>query len=134
MAKPLSPKSVIIRKMIAAHPDLSSSEIAQLCNADPERHHDKIEVTTIDVTIQRNALKKKEEKESEDESEAKTEQVRSFLQDEPRAVARLVSDSPARSSLLDPLDVLDAIEDLKRVAQRLGGYDQVRRIIDRLNP
>lgn len=122
MAKPLSPKSIVIRRMLAAHPDLSSGEIARLCNAEPERESDFIEVSSTDVTIQRNALAKRKE-DTED--------------DEPREPLRSVAPSvpsPARSSLLDPLDVLDAIEDLKRVAQRLGGYDQVRRIIDRLSP
>src|SRR5690349_7458374 len=58
MAKPLGPKSLLIRKAIEALPDKGNTEHAALLSAAPERKTDKIKVTAQDVAAQKQAMKK----------------------------------------------------------------------------
>ena len=58
MAKPLGPKSRLIRDAIAAHPSLANKELAAFINKSPARKEDGIEVTPIDVAQQKQAMKK----------------------------------------------------------------------------
>src|SRR5438876_5154145 len=57
MAKPLSPKSQLIRETIAAHPRLGNTQLAELINGSDDRKTDKIQVTATDVSNQKQALK-----------------------------------------------------------------------------
>ena len=58
MAKPLGPKSLLIRDAIKAHPNKGNKEIAELLNDSHDRMDDKIKVTPQDVAQQKQALKK----------------------------------------------------------------------------
>src|SRR5208337_3326172 len=58
MAKPLGPKSLLIRQAITAHPDKGNTELAELLNDSHDRMDDKIKVTAQDVASQRQAMKK----------------------------------------------------------------------------
>jgi hypothetical protein len=58
MAKPLGPKSLLIREAIKNNPDLGNTEIAQLLNGSEDRKKDKIEVKPDDVAQQKQAMKK----------------------------------------------------------------------------
>ena len=49
MAKPLGPKSILIREAIKANPDLGNTEIAELLNGSEDRKRDKIEVKPGDI-------------------------------------------------------------------------------------
>jgi hypothetical protein len=58
MAKPLGPKSRLIREALGTHPDTGNTELAELINDADERMDDKIKVTAQDVAAQRQAMKK----------------------------------------------------------------------------
>ena len=58
MAKPLGPKSLLIREAIRAHPNKGNNEIAELLNDSHDRMDDKIKVTPQDVAQQKQAMKK----------------------------------------------------------------------------
>src|SRR6266566_872660 len=58
MAKPLGPKSRLIRQALGAHPDKGNSELAEMLNDAEERMDDKLKVTAQDVAAQRQAMKK----------------------------------------------------------------------------
>ena len=57
MAKPLGPKSLLIRKAIHDHPDKGNTAIADLLNDSNDRMDDKIKVTANDVAAQKQAMK-----------------------------------------------------------------------------
>src|SRR5437870_5158540 len=57
MAKPLGPKSKLIREAISANAGKGNTELAELLNGAAERKTDKIKVTANDVSQQRQALK-----------------------------------------------------------------------------
>src|SRR6476659_7922663 len=57
MAKPLGPKSKLIREAISANPNKGNTELAGMLNGSAERKTDKIKVTANDVAQQRQALK-----------------------------------------------------------------------------
>src|SRR4051794_35991549 len=58
MAKPLGPKSMLIRDAIKSNPGLGNTEIAQLINGSDDRSADGIEVQPNDVAAQKQAMKK----------------------------------------------------------------------------
>ncbi len=58
MAKPLVPKSLLIRDAIKAHPNKGNKEIAELINDSHDRMDDKIKVTPQDIAQQKQAMKK----------------------------------------------------------------------------
>ena len=58
MAKPLGPKSVLIRDALSAHPRTGNTALAALINGSDARREDKIAVKPGDVAQQRKALKK----------------------------------------------------------------------------
>ena len=57
MAKPLGPKSRLIRAAIGANPDQGNTELADMLNGAADRKTDKIKVTANDIAQQRQALK-----------------------------------------------------------------------------
>jgi hypothetical protein len=58
MAKPLGPKSILIREAIKAHPKMGNKELAEKPNDAAERMDDKIKVTANDIAQQKQAMKK----------------------------------------------------------------------------
>src|SRR5947209_8097542 len=61
MAKPLGPKSTVIRDPIAALPNMGNTELAKILNDAQDRLDDHLEFKPKDVAAQRQALKKAEE-------------------------------------------------------------------------
>src|SRR4051794_17552463 len=57
MAKPIGPKTTLIRDAIKAHPDKSNKELAELINNSPARADVKIKVTPNDIAQQKQNLK-----------------------------------------------------------------------------
>jgi hypothetical protein len=57
-AKPIGPKTSLIRDAIEAHPDKGNNELAEMINTSPARKEDKFEVRAQDVAQKRQALKK----------------------------------------------------------------------------
>ena len=58
MAKPLGPKSLLIRETIKAHPNKGNTALAALINDSDARQEDRIKVTANDIAQQRQAMKK----------------------------------------------------------------------------
>src|SRR5262249_6601393 len=58
MAKPLGPKSSLIRDAIKANPKVGNTELAKMINSSPARKEDRIRVEPNDIAKQRQALKK----------------------------------------------------------------------------
>src|SRR5262249_36855358 len=58
MAKPLGPKSSLIRDAIKAHPKVGNTELANMINSSPARKEDRIRVEPNDIAKQRQAMKK----------------------------------------------------------------------------
>jgi len=57
MAKPIGPKTQLIRDALKAHPGMGNTELAETINVSPARKEDGIEVTAQDVAAQKQALK-----------------------------------------------------------------------------
>ena len=134
MAKPLGPKSLLIRQTIAAHPDKGNKEIAELINDSHDRMDDKIKVTPQDIAQQKQAMKKAGElpkagtgtggKKGRGNGgrRAAGQQAATAPAVPPRAAA------PAASSA-NPVDLIDKALDL---AQQCGGVATLKRLVDRL--
>ena len=58
MAKPIGPKSLLIRQAITAHPDKTPKELAELLNDSHDRMDDKLKFTPNDISQQKQAMKK----------------------------------------------------------------------------
>jgi hypothetical protein len=134
MAKPLGPKSLLIRKAIAAHPDKGNTAIAELLNDAEERMDDKIKVTAQDVATQRQAVKKA----GAQKAPAAAAQPAAKAADNGRrkpgrkpgrkpaaAAPRPAATTPAAS----PVDLIDRTLAL---AQECGSVGQLKRLVDRL--
>jgi hypothetical protein len=121
MAKPLGPKSVLIRTAIKNNPDLGNTEIAQLINGSEERKKDKIEVKPADIAAQRQAMKKAGEtlpapSAAKKPAGKKAARVR-------KAAA------PRAATQAGPVDLIDRTLDL---AAQAGGVAALKRLVDRL--
>jgi hypothetical protein len=135
MAKPLGPKSLLIRDAIKAHPDMGNTELAEMINSSDARKEDKISVKPGDIAQQKQAMKKAGETmpaATEDSGEKRHRgkggrrragvQPRSAPAEQPRAAA---AESPSAS----PVDLIDKTLDL---AQQCGGVAALKRLVDRL--
>jgi hypothetical protein len=120
MAKPLSPKSQLIRETITAHPRLGNTQLAELINGSDDRKTDKIQVTATDVSNQKQALKALNGK-AKKKKASKAQKAASKGADRPQA-------APARAAA-SPVDLVDRVFDL---AERCGGFTQLKRLVDRI--
>ena len=120
MAKPLSPKSQIIREAIAAHPKVGNTALAGLINGSEARKDDKVKVTATDVGNQRQALKAlggKGKKKSKGHKPANKPQ------------AAQSSPAHATTKAASPVDLIDRVFDL---ADRCGGLAELKKLVDRI--
>ena len=134
MAKPLGPKSLLIRDAIKAHPNMGNTELAEMINSSDARREDKISVKPGDIAQQKQAMKKAGElpkagtgtggKKGRGKGDrcAAGQQAASAPAAPPRAAA------PAASSA-NPVDLIDKALDL---AQQCGGVAALKRLVDRL--
>jgi hypothetical protein len=118
MAKPLSPKSQLIREAIAAHPRFGNTQLAELINGSEDRKNDKIQVNATDVSNQRQALKALNGKKKK---APRAQKAASKAVDRPQA-------APARAAA-SPVDLVERVFDL---AERCGGFAQLKRLVDRI--
>ena len=121
MAKPLSPKSQLIREAIAAHPKLGNTQLAELINGAEGRKTDKIQVNATDVSNQAPAVLRR--------STARRRRRRSAQGTEGgeqgrRSPAGRPSQGrqPRRSRRVRVFDL----------AERCGGFGQLKRLVDRI--
>ena len=126
MAKPLGPKSRLIREAIKAHLNMGNTELAELINASDARKEDRLEVTANDIAQQKTALKKtgavvatvaKKRGRPKASTPAPAETV--------HAVTRSVP-APAAASPIDLIDKTFAL------AEECGGIEQLKRLVNRL--
>ena len=132
MAKPLGPKSLLIRDAIKAHPNKGNKEIAELINDSHDRMDDKIKVTPQDIAQQKQAMKKAGESSAPSAAgngggkrggrRAAGAQATTVPSAAPRPAA-------AASPSTNPVDLIDKALDL---AQQCGGVAALKRLVDRL--
>jgi hypothetical protein len=127
MAKPLGPKSKLIRDAIKAHPDLGNTELAEMINSSDARQHDKISVKASDIAAQRQAMKKQGKTAPAAAGKKKggkqpPAEAAPAKPEPPRAVA---PSAPAAN----PVALIDSVFDL---ARQCGGFEQLKKLVDRL--
>jgi hypothetical protein len=133
MAKPLGPKSMLIRNAIAANKGKGNKEIAEMLMDAPERMDDKIKVTANDVAQQKQAMKK-----------AGAMKVPAAAAATPatkpagngrRKPGRKPGRKPvtaARSAAPTAASPVDLIDRTLALAQECGGVEQLKRLVDRI--
>lgn len=134
MAKPLGPKSLLIRDAIKAHPHMGNTELAELINSSDARKEDRIEVKANDIAQQKQAMKKAGESAPADTGKGGgTKRGR-----KPAASAATASTAPnpakkpaaaQAASTSSQGGVADHVEAIKKAVDQLGA-DQVRRLTE----
>lgn len=120
MAKPLGPKSRLIRQAISANPQKGNTELAEMLSAAKERKEDKITVTAQDVAQQRQAMKKA----GAWSAGKKRGRPRAAAQTSPAKQA-----PPPAAPSSSPVDLIDKTFDL---AKQCGGVAALKKLVDRL--
>jgi hypothetical protein len=151
MAKPLSPKSQLIREAIAAHPNKKPKGLADLINSSEARKEDKIKVTPGDVTNQKQALK------GMAETAAKQAAVPAAAAPAPEPVAaepaakpqlnrngtprkkpgrkpgyKKAAAAPVAAPAKKTASAVDVVESVFGLAEQVGGIAQLKKLVDRL--
>ncbi|HYT94323.1 MAG TPA: hypothetical protein VEL76_36750 [Gemmataceae bacterium] len=129
MAKPLGPKSVLIRDAIKANPDKGNTAIAELLNDAEERMDDKIKVTATDVATQRQALKKAGEAAPVAAAAKKPAGKKKGGRPRRTAAQPQAAATPQSATQTGPVDLIDKTLDL---AAQAGGVAALKRLVDRL--
>jgi hypothetical protein len=124
MAKPLSPKSKLIREALKANPKLGNTELADLINSSDARREDKIKVTATEVGSQRQALKELNGKAKE---KAKSQKLTSKVANKPQAAQAKTANATTKAA--SPVDLIDRVFDL---AEQCGGVAELKRLVDRI--
>jgi hypothetical protein len=117
MAKPLGPKSTLIREAITASPGSGNTKLAGLINGSDARKADKIKVTANDVARQRQAMKKAGTAPAGKKRGAKAV----------APAARVTAPAPKRAA--GPVVLIDRLFDF---AEECGGLGQLKRLVDRI--
>src|SRR5947209_17143549 len=126
MAKPLGPKSLVIRQAISAHPDKGNKDIAELINDSQDRLDDKIKVTPQEVAMQKQAMKKVRG----DATPSAAGKGGGKKGGRPRQAAAEPQATPAqRPASAGPVDLIDRTLEL---AILCGGLPQLKRLVERL--
>lgn len=127
MAKPLGPKTILIREAIAAHPDKGNTDLAEMINSSDARKEDKIKVTAQEVASQKQAMKKSAAMPAKPAAKKASRKPVSAAVEVP--AASVVAVPPvAVPAPPGPADVFPHIEAIKEAVRKLGA-DQVRRIV-----
>jgi hypothetical protein len=135
MAKPLGPKSKLIRDAIKAHPDMGNTELAELINGSDARREDKARVKAGDIAKQKQALKKAGDLPKA--AAGKGRGRRGGKRRGRRAGGGQATAAPPRqpppaapaAASASPVDLIDRALDL---AQQCGGVAALKRLVDRL--
>jgi hypothetical protein len=133
MAKPLGPKSLLIREAIQAHPDKGNTELAELIGSSDARREDKIKVTANDVAQQRQAMKKagaavpvRATSGGAKKGGAKGGRRRAGAQ---AVTGPAAQPRPTAAPAASPVDLIDKAFAL---AEECGGLEQLKKLVDRL--
>jgi hypothetical protein len=148
MAKPIGPKTALIRDAIKANPDKGNTELANLINSSDARKLDKITVTANDIAQQKQALKNLGKGNAAPAS-AKGKRAKAAQQAAPssngakkqkRKPGRKPKATTAASSApvaqhhaapghARPVELLSKVFDL---AQDCGAFGELKQVVDRL--
>jgi hypothetical protein len=128
MAKPLGPKSQLIRKAITANPGKGNTELAEMLSAAPERKADKIKVTAQDVATQRQAMKKPGAQKAPSAASA----TKPSAKKPGRKPGRKPAVAAPRDTSAPVSSPVDLIDRTLALAQECGGVGQLKRLVDRL--
>jgi hypothetical protein len=126
MAKPLGPKSTLIREAITANPNSGNTKLAGLINGSDARKDDKIKVTANDVAQQRQAMKKAGTAPAA-KSAGKKRGRRKGKAKAVAPAARVTAPAPKRAA--GPVELIDRLFDF---AEECGGLGQLKRLVDRI--
>ena len=123
MAKPLGPKSTLIRQAITGHPKMGNKEIAEMLMDSKDRKDDKIKVTPQDVAQQRQQMKKA--------GQLTAGQRKGGAPDRQATASTPAPSRPSAPPAISssPVDVIDKTLDL---AQQCGGIAALKKLVDRL--
>jgi hypothetical protein len=125
MAKPLGPKSTLIREAIQAHPRAGNKKLAETINGSDARKDDGIEVTAADVALQRKLLKKAGVK-------AKRSGNGVGQKGGKRGGAAANGKAPSATPAPAPVGVVELIDEVFSLAHKCGGLLGLKRLVDRL--
>ena len=131
MAKPLGPKSILIREAIKNKPGLGNTELAQFVNGSETAKKEKIVVKPSDIAQQKQAMKKAGGKAAPAPASARAKPSRTGKPTgngrRKGAGKRQAGAGPQAAAPL-PGDVVDDLAAVKKLVEKLGG-EQVRRIV-----
>ena len=142
MAKPLSEKSLLIRAALAANPGVGNTALAALLNAAAERKTDKLTVSAADVNNQRQAMKAAAVLASGDAEQAQpkhegngTPKHRKRRRGHRTKAAAVLAAAPLATAAPAPkqLDAVEAIDNVRLLAEQVGGMGRLRQLVERLD-
>jgi hypothetical protein len=136
MAKPLGPKSLLIRQAITTHSGKGNTELAELLNDSHDRMDDKIKVTAQDVAAQRQAMKKPGAAKAPAAAAAPapaTKPAGNGRRKPGRKPGRKPAAAAPRPAVASaPASPVDLIDRTFALAQECGGFEQLKRLVDRI--
>jgi hypothetical protein len=122
MAKPLSPKSKLIREALKANPNLGNADLARQINSSDARKEDKIKVTATDVGNQKQALKAMN---ATARKKAKSPKPATSV-----AASKPQAAHASTAKAANPVELIDRVFDL---AGQCGGLAQLKKLVDRIS-
>jgi hypothetical protein len=144
MAKPIGPKTALIRDAIKANPDKGNTELANLINSSDARKLDKLTVTANDIAQQKQALKNL----AKGQAASKGKRAKAAQQAAPSSNGAKKKGKPGRKPKAKtaassapvaqhhaapgharPVELLSKVFDL---AQDCGGFGELKQLVDRL--
>jgi hypothetical protein len=146
MAKPIGPKTALIRDAIKANPDKGNTELANLINASEERKLDKLSVTANDIAQQKLALKnlakgngapasakgkraKAAQQAAPSSNGAKKQKRKPGRKPKAKTAASSAPVAQRQAASVRPVELLRQVFDL---AQDCGGVGELKQLVDRL--
>jgi len=133
MAKPLGPKSKLIREVISSNPNKGNTELAEMLNGAPARKTDKIKVTANDVAQQRQALKQlggaKPAAANPSAEPAANGRKKPGRKPGKKPAAPASVKAAAASAQASPIDLIDRTLEL---AGQCGGVGALKRLVDKI--
>ena len=132
MAKPLGPKSILIREAITSNPGKTPKELAELLNDADERMDDKLKFTPNDISQQKQAMKKPGATKAPAAAAATKPgngRKKPGRKQGRKPAAPAAAPRPAAMASGSPVDLIDKTFAL---AQECGGMEQLKRLVDRL--
>jgi hypothetical protein len=145
MAKPLGPKTRLIREAITANPGVQNKALAELINGSDARQQDKLKVTPFEVAEQRTRMKKAG---AQVPAAAAAPATNGKKRGRPKGSGAGLKKAAARAvtpfvekrgatraeragigAKVSPADLIDRLIDL---ADDAGGMGQLKRLVDRI--